>query len=319
VLVESGAHSPNETAQFYLYRGLANERTGALDRAMADFHSAIEINPRFPEALIARGSTHATKAALDRAIADFDQALRFISESAKPDSLRAISYGMRGTIYELKGDYDRAIADLIRATEGNSPNPVFLVGLGLALGKQGRLEQAIPHFDRAIQINPKFTLAYIHRAEFYFALDANPARAFADLDRAIRIDSKDAAAYLARGALYLQLGDTRRAKKDQKRARRLEPSAVDPLILGANIASHVEDYREAIEQLNEAILLAPEDAAIHFERALAYLRYDDYEGGVVALTQAYRLDPTLEASGAQLVEPLLEKAKNFGKPKLGRD
>lgn len=53
------------------------------------------------------------------------------------------------------------------------------------------------------------------------------------------------------------------------------------------------DYQEAIQDLEQALALAPDQGVLYFERGLAYRRLHDYSRAIEDLTQAIRLAPDL--------------------------
>ena len=86
---------------------------GDVDRAIADYNSAITVNPSFAEAFYGRGFAYGIKGEYDRAIADFDAAIKF-------KGAWAAAFSARGEAYAAKGENDRAVADLEQAI-GLSP------------------------------------------------------------------------------------------------------------------------------------------------------------------------------------------------------
>ena len=68
---------PNvQNARTYRDRGLAKQKKGDLDGAMADFNQAIQLNPQYGLAYRNRGNAKRKKGDLDGAIADFNQAIK---------------------------------------------------------------------------------------------------------------------------------------------------------------------------------------------------------------------------------------------------
>ncbi len=88
--------------------------------------------------------------------------------------------------------------------------------VGIELADQGRWEEAIVEFDRAIELDGD-PLSYMARGSSYGALD-DFDQALADLDKAIELDSGLGEAYGERGAVYALAGDTERALADLQMA-----------------------------------------------------------------------------------------------------
>src|SRR5215510_7245666 len=68
------AQSPR-AAEDHHKRGLALGKQGELDRAIAEFDKAIELNPRLADAWCNRGIAYYSKGDSDRAMADLSQAI----------------------------------------------------------------------------------------------------------------------------------------------------------------------------------------------------------------------------------------------------
>ena len=66
---------------------------------------------------------------------------------------------------------------------------------------KGQYDRAIWDYNKAIEINPKGTVAYINRGNVY-AANGQYNRAISDYTKAIEINSKDTAAYINRGIAY---------------------------------------------------------------------------------------------------------------------
>lgn len=84
---------------------LPDEVAEQMQLAVADYSSAIELNPQYGKAYNNRGNAHASLGDLEQALADYDRALEL------DDSLD-LTYYNRGAIqYQLR-NYEAAIADL---------------------------------------------------------------------------------------------------------------------------------------------------------------------------------------------------------------
>ena len=89
-------------AEAYSNRGLAYDRKGEYDQAIADFNKAIELEPGYAKAYNNRGLAYGRKGEYDQTIADFDKAIEL-----EPDYAEA--YNNRGNAHARRGKYDLAI------------------------------------------------------------------------------------------------------------------------------------------------------------------------------------------------------------------
>jgi tetratricopeptide (TPR) repeat protein len=93
---------------------------------------------------------------------------------------------------------------------------------GLSRAWTGDVEGAMTAFDRAIELSPRSSSAYLNRG-LAWRRRGDLDRALADLDRAVLYAPGDARAYYHRGLVLRQRGDLRRARADESRAVELDP------------------------------------------------------------------------------------------------
>ena len=146
-LLNAGQLNGENKAAIYNNRGTAYKQKGLYERAIADYTSAIRLDPRDTVTYINRGHAYAMKDQYDRAIADFTMAIKI-------DSLNADAYYDRGIAYKRNGQYDRAIADFSKAIELDPGYVDAYVNRGNAYHKKGQNEQAIINFRRALELDP---------------------------------------------------------------------------------------------------------------------------------------------------------------------
>ena len=102
-IIQSGDEDQTNLGTAYNNRGVGYASIKQLDRAMADYNIAIELNPGLPEAYTNRGLAYGSDD-YERAIIDFNRTIQL-----KPTY--ATAYAGRCGAYITKGDLDRAIAD----------------------------------------------------------------------------------------------------------------------------------------------------------------------------------------------------------------
>ena len=96
-------------------RGTAFEAKGDHNRAIADLSKAIEITPQNADAFYDRGLAHRAKGEIDAAIADYTHAIELIDCTRQADNSRSKAF-------EAKGEFDRASADHKKAVEVGLPS-----------------------------------------------------------------------------------------------------------------------------------------------------------------------------------------------------
>jgi lipoprotein NlpI len=130
----------------YIGRGNVRGMQGDDDAAIADFDAAIKLNPKDLEAYLNRGTAQAQKGDLAGAVATFDTILR-----QWPDDVPV--YANRGFTRFAAGDFAGAAADLEHASQGTPANlyvPLWRYLSRARLGEKdtAELERSLKSVDR---------------------------------------------------------------------------------------------------------------------------------------------------------------------------
>jgi len=150
-------------------------------------------------------------------------------------------------IFAIQSEIAAVIADRLRATLTtqdqddlrNVPTASLDAYQSYWLGKQrmfsrttDSLEQALEYFDKAIEIDPDFALAYVGLADTYMLLGDYAGISLNDvleygepaISKALTLDGELAEAYVARGAIRAKVGDFATAVGAFQRAIELDPN-----------------------------------------------------------------------------------------------
>jgi len=111
---------------------------------------------------------------------------------------------------------------------------------GARLLREGQHKDAIPAFDKAVRLNPRYAEAYNARGVTYNEM-AQYERAVKDYDAALSLNPKYAEAYFNRGNAYNDLGQAEKALKDYDEAIRLDQEYV-----GAYTIAHWRIWRYGV-------------------------------------------------------------------------
>jgi tetratricopeptide (TPR) repeat protein len=278
----------------YYKRGFSYAARGDLERAIADYTRAIELDPGNRNDWIGRGVARLRKGDVDGAIADFDRAIQL-----KPDE--ALAYNDRAAAYSGKRDLRRAVEDYNRAIALNPHDPYFYQHRAQAYRAIGDHDRAIVDYDKAIALKPDastyypegafdYARTFYERAASYYA-KGDYQRAIDDLGEAITRKPDFFLAHHDRGLAYRAKGEARRAIADFTQAIRLQPSDFSSYNNRGNAHSDLGQLDDAIADFGRAIERKADDAAAYNNRGNAYDRKGDVARAVADYDQAIRIDP----------------------------
>ncbi len=275
-------------------RGVAYDRLGQHDKALADTSRGIELDPKIAVAWYNRACLHLQLGQHDKALADF-------SKSIELDPKDGDAWNNRGIAHKYLGQVDNAIADYSKAIErlsqGPEPSPMHLAVVwnnrGLAYGGLGQLDKAIDDFSTAIQLDPKAAGAWINRGTAQERL-GQLDRAIADHSTGIALDPKNGLGFTNRGIAYCKRGQLDKAIVDFSMAVQLIPDgAVAHCQLGGILATCSEtklrDPRRAVAHAKRAVELDPQSSLAWQFLGWAQYRAGDWQASIEGLEKSCKL------------------------------
>ena len=182
------------------------------DKAIADYTTAIALNPQDADAYKNRGVAYCWRRDYDKAIADYTTAIALNPQDAD-------AYKNRGVAYRGQKDYDKAIADHTTAIALNPQGADAYINRGLTYVLQEEYERAIEDVDEAIAIAPD-TDAYSKMRDLIIRLRGDSGDS-ADYDQAIADAPDDPENWHLRGLYYSEREEYGRAVDDYTKALEL--------------------------------------------------------------------------------------------------
>jgi Tfp pilus assembly protein PilF len=171
---------------------------------------------------------------------------------------------------------------------------------------------AIQSLSKAIQINPRYIVAYFIRAFVYKQL-REFRRSLSDYNRAIALNPQYAEAYYNRGFLkYEKFNDNQGALVDFDRVIVLKPQLAQAYVnRGILKYEKFNDNQDASADFNRAITLNPQLAQAYFNRGfLKYEKFNDKAGGIQDFRQAAKL---FRAQGrTQILQMVVDLLRQLG-------
>jgi serine/threonine protein kinase/Tfp pilus assembly protein PilF len=179
------------------------------------------------------------------------------------------------------------------------------------------LKKAILEFERAIELQPDFALAYVGLAdcysvlEFYVGTPASEAlpKAEAYAKKAVELAPGLADAHATLGNIYYGLWQWDRAERELKRAIELKPEYEKTYQYYYLLLRDTGRANEAIKQIQTARDLAPVSLVINVSYSRSFLLIDDYEGCLTATKDLIGLYPQYSSNYVTLGYALLGQDK----------
>ena len=285
----------------YLELGICRLRTGDYSRAIDDFKKAREINPWNVQAYENAGIAYERGfKRVDLAIAEYEKAV-VIDPKYVPVRFRLIS------CYRAVKNFQAALtlAQKTREIAPDDPQIHFVIGQ-ILLWDFDRGEQALREYKKALELDPKFTPAYVQIGNHYARLKNYP-RALEQYRKAITLDPKSAEAYVQLGICYEHMGNFASSLEQQKKAITLDTNNVLAYVHMGYCYEMLNKNLLALEAYRKAISINPNDAQVRYVTGmlLAY-KLRRIPEGVVELETYLALEP--DASNADDVR---QKVKNL--------
>jgi tetratricopeptide (TPR) repeat protein len=96
---------------------------------------------------------------------------------------------------------------------------------GVANYHKGKYSEAISYYDKALNIDPKYALAYNARGLAYTDIGSFD-KAINNFNSALKLRPDEGTLYLNRGLVYLKKGDSERAHADYNQAIKINPKLI---------------------------------------------------------------------------------------------
>jgi tetratricopeptide (TPR) repeat protein/serine/threonine protein kinase len=235
-------------------------------------------------------------------------AVRYFSAavSIQPESVTA--HNNLGVALDKQGKVDEAVAEYRKAVALDPKEAHAHSNLGGALKDQGKLDEAVAECRKAIALDPKFAFAHNNLGR---ALNAQGKvdEAVAEYRKAIALGSKLALAHYNLGLALTDQGKVDEAVAEYRKAIALDPKfALAHTNLGIALA-YQKKLDEAVEECRKAIALDPTYALAHTNLGAALRERGKLDEAVAEYRKAIALDPKHTGTHTNLGVALYDQGK----------
>jgi tetratricopeptide (TPR) repeat protein len=248
----------------YYYIGLLDENAGQAAKAIQDYQSYIQADPRGQFAGQSQGRISTLKANPSST-----QKITTAAENKKSgEGQDAYNEGVK-----LQGEnkYDEAIVAYKKALQASPNEAAYWYAMGTAYQAKNDLDGALENYKKAMAINPKEpayksairTVAQAKAAPLVnSAIEKQTKKndipgAIADYEAALRIDPDDAGTHMNLGTAYQAGNKNEKAAAEYRRAIQLDPKNADAHYFLATVLEALNQKPQAIKEYEDYLRLAP--------------------------------------------------------------
>lgn len=236
-------------------------------------------------------------ALLDVELEQFDQASDKFTQLTEVDPRADEANYYLGYVNEQRNNLPLAIA-AYREVRIGTQNFLAAQQQATRLAIQlGDLDPAHDHLSQLSRGQPRLEILF-HTIESGALIQAgHPDRARELLDRALNKYPNETDLLFARVLLFDSLGDKAGSEQDLKQIIRMQPEDSRALNhLGYMLADQTDRYQEALELIERAIAISPDDPAIIDSLGWAQFKLGRFEEALTNLRRAYAVFPDAEVA-----------------------
>lgn len=274
-------HSPFKP-QLYLWRGIIWSENKDLSRAIADYSSAIELDPTYFKAYICRGHARSNAGDFKGAEKDFNAALKL-----KPR--RHEGYLFRSIFFEKSGRLDEALKDMDAAININ-PEPDLELRHGELKNKIIEQEELQSGSGKSEAVDSSDSSVFSEKAWAHYK-DRNCPKAIEMINLAIALERNWPDYVLFRATLLKELEDYDGAIQDFGFALRFYPNHLNARLALAHVFLIKGSREDALRHATIAVEQHPKSAAAWAIRGMMREDGGDFDGARSDYRKVLDLEP----------------------------
>lgn len=210
-----------------------------------------------------------------------------------------------------QGRFEDAISEWKKALELDPQDAAAISNLGAALHGAGRLEDAAREFSRALELDPDNVRAHTNIG-IALARSKKYDEAARHFERALELRPGDAQARSAYGGMLVETGETEKALVHLRVALELTPDSSDALNNYAGALARAGRYQDSLPYFRKALELEPNSAVLHFNFGRALAATGSLKDGLAHVEKAAQLSGGEEPVILERLSELYEASGRAG-------
>lgn len=272
----------SQNAKKYYKTGQEFVASGNYKDAIDQFTKAIDVQPDFSDAYLARAAAYEKLDLLKEASDDYDRASTF--ESNNTD----VFYQAARLSY-LLGDYQKAIEKADASILLKKTNPDGYVIKAKSLMDLGRYEEALETCNSSLTLKETAENFYL-RGQINVKLGRfGPAED--DFLKTVGKDPRHVNANIALAELRLESDKIEFALSHVNRAIELDPNNREAYLVRSKIYIKQMDYPKAIDDISKNIRLNPDDEEMYYIRGCYYQEFTQHTNAINDFTKVLLINP----------------------------
>jgi tetratricopeptide (TPR) repeat protein len=251
----------------YFELAYAFEKSGKTDSAISEYHRCLELKPDYASAFKQLGYIAYNKGDNNEALEQFKK-----FEGASKQEIKDYLYWYRkGFLLNAVKDYTGAKTALHQSLVYKNDYSSTYLELGFAATKLKQDEEAINHYKKAIEIDPKSHIPYNGIAEVYRDNKRDMAEAMTWYRKTLDMNPGERKANFGMGYCHNATGKYNEAIAYLKKAIEKEPDYTAAYVELGYSYYKIGKYPDAIDHLNKAISLNPKNENARYYATLVYI------------------------------------------------
>ena len=255
-----------------IQNGNRNVQQSLFEEAIAEYDKISQAHPYFPDAEFYKGLTRFRQKDIESAARHFSNALKIYSDHQKArkglDNVTKQFLNAGNKAYK-RGDLSKATSYYEKALEFDPEFYLAYFQLGVLQKKQGQSKSAIGSLNKVLEINPEHDKTWFTLGTAY-ETDGNIEKAIEHYLKAIDINTGYSKAYGNLGKLYTEKQDYKKAEDILKTIVQIDTEYSDGFMRLGLLYLDLENYDGAASNLEKSIALDDKDYNKFFNLASAY-------------------------------------------------